>query len=92
LVKIALRWSRTVVDVSQFTVVDQVYDPAAMIEMLDRLNRFLRAPKDALLDRLVLQGARVALDVGCGTGGDVVEMGSRCRRGVRRSAWTSARR
>ena len=71
----------TFVDVSQFTAVDQVSDPAAMIEMLDRLKRLLRAPKDALLDRLAVQGARAALDVGCGTGGDVVEMASRMSQG-----------
>jgi cyclopropane fatty-acyl-phospholipid synthase-like methyltransferase len=82
----------TFVDASQFTAVDQVSDPAAMIEMLDRLKRFLRAPKDTLLDRLALDGARAALDVGCGAGGDVVEMASRMPQGVRRSAWTPARR
>lgn len=71
----------TFVDASQFTAVDQASDPAAMIEMLDRLKRFLRAPKDTLLDRLALDGARAALDVGCGTGGDVMEMASRMPQG-----------
>lgn len=65
------------VDISQFTAVDHVSDPAAMIGMLDRLNSFLRGPKDTLLDRLSLQRARTALDVGCGTGGDVAQMARR---------------
>jgi ubiquinone/menaquinone biosynthesis C-methylase UbiE len=71
----------TFIDISQFTAVDQVSDPAAMIAMLDRLNSFLRDPKDTLLDRLSLERARTALDVGCGTGGDVVEMARRMPEG-----------
>ena len=71
----------TFIDISQFTAVDRVSDPAAMIGMLDRLNNFLRGPKDALLDRLSLERASTALDVGCGTGGDVVEMARRMPQG-----------
>jgi ubiquinone/menaquinone biosynthesis C-methylase UbiE len=67
----------TSADISQFTAVDRVSDPAAMIGMLDRLKSLLRGPKDTLLDRLSLEHARMALDVGCGTGGDVVEMAGR---------------
>jgi len=69
------------VDVSSFPAVDQVSDTATMIAMLDRLNRFLVGPKETLLNRLSVDHARAVLDVGCGTGGDVVDMASRMPRG-----------
>jgi len=67
----------SVADASHFAAVDQRSDPAAMIAMLDRLKLLLRGPKDSLLERLSLEHVRTAIDVGCGAGGDVVEMAGR---------------
>jgi ubiquinone/menaquinone biosynthesis C-methylase UbiE len=67
----------SVTDVTQFGAAHQVSDPAAMIELFDRLKRLLHRPKAILLDRLSVQRARVALDVRCGTGDDVAEMAGR---------------
>jgi ubiquinone/menaquinone biosynthesis C-methylase UbiE len=64
-------------EVSQFGAVHQVPDPAAMIELFDRLKRVLHRPKAILLERLSVQHASSALDVRCGTGDDVAEMATR---------------
>lgn len=67
----------SVTDVTQFGAAHQVADPAAMIELFDRLKRLLRRPKTILLDRLPVEDASSALDVRCGTGDDVAEMARR---------------
>lgn len=64
-------------EVSQFGAVHQVSDPAAMIELFDRLKQLLRRPKAILLERLSVEHASAALDVRCGTGDDVAEMARR---------------
>src|SRR5262249_24169809 len=52
-------------------------DPAALIALLDGAKPLFRAAKSVLLERLAVENARTALDVGCGTGADVVEMARR---------------
>lgn len=64
-------------DLSRFGAVDQAPDPAAMIEVLDRLKRLLGPSKAVLLERLAVEQARAVLDVGCGTGEDLAEMARR---------------
>ena len=74
---------RTVVDPSKFGAVDRVFDPAALIALLDGAKPMFRAAKSVLLDRLALEHASAALDVGCGTGADVVEMAGRMPHGAK---------
>lgn len=69
--------SDSVTGVAQFGAHHQVSDPAAMIQLFDRLKRLLQRPKAILLDRLSVQDARSALDVRCGTGDDIAEMARR---------------
>lgn len=66
-----------VTDASDYSAVDQRSDAAAMIAVLDSLQPLHRTAKSVLLERLSLETARTALDVGCGTGDDLVEMASR---------------
>ena len=58
---------RAVADASKFGAVDRVFDPAALIALLDGAKPMFRAAKSVLLDRLALEQASAALDVGCGT-------------------------
>ena len=59
-----------------FGAVDTSADPGGLIRFLDAANTLsgLRAAKHALMEQLALRRARAAMDVGCGAGGDVVEM------------------
>ena len=57
---------RAVADASRFGAVDRVFDPAALIALLDGAKPMFRAAKTVLLDRLALEHASAALDVGCG--------------------------
>ena len=61
---------------AEFGTVDTSADPGGLIRFLDAASAVsgLRAAKDALMEQLALGQAHVALDVGCGTGGDVAEM------------------
>ena len=61
---------------ADFDAVDASADPGGLIRFLDAANTLpeLRAAKQALMEQLAFRGARTALDVGCGAGGDVVEM------------------
>jgi SAM-dependent methyltransferase len=61
---------------AEFGAVDASAEPGGLIRLLDEANTVpgLRAAKHALLEQLALGGARAALDVGCGAGGDVAEM------------------
>jgi SAM-dependent methyltransferase len=97
---------RAVADPSKFGTVDRVSDPAGLIALLDGAKPLFRGAKSVLLERLALEHASTALDVGCGTGGDVVEMSRRMPQGAkatgvdaseamiaearRRAAWLSA--
>lgn len=64
-------------EASQFGAVHQVSDPAAAIELFDRLKRLLHRPKAILLERLSVEHATAALDVRCGAGDDIAEMARR---------------
>lgn len=60
---------------AEFGGVDSSADPGGLIRFLDAASTLpeLRAAKLALLKRLVSGKAHTALDVGCGTGADLVE-------------------
>lgn len=64
------------VNVTCFGGVDATGDPGALIAFLDaaKAHPGYRAPKKQLLDQLRLGQAGSALDVGCGTGADVIAM------------------
>lgn len=64
-------------DASDFTAVDQSPDPSAMIVMMDSLRTLQQTARSVLLDRLGLEDALTVLDVGCGTGDDLIEMSGR---------------
>jgi len=74
---------RAVADPGKFGAVDRVPDPAALIALLDGAKPLFRAAKSVLLERLALEHASTALDVGCGTGSDVVEMARRMPHGAK---------
>lgn len=62
---------------AHFSTVDHSPDPAAMIAMLDSFQPVYRKAESVLLDRLFPETARTALDVGCGTGDDLVALAGR---------------
>lgn len=72
-------------DVTRFGGVDTTGDPGALIAFLDTAKALpgYAAPKHAVLDQLRLGRARCALDVGCGTGADVIAMAERMPDGGR---------
>src|SRR5215469_15066467 len=72
-------------DVTHFGHVDATGDAGSLIAFLDTANALagLRAAKQALLDQLRLWQARSVLDVGCGTGADLIAMAGRLPRGGR---------
>ena len=70
-------------DVSRFSAVDETENPHQLIEVLDVAKRLpgFPAAKAQLLDRLLTDRASSALDVGCGHGADVIELGKHVRPG-----------
>jgi SAM-dependent methyltransferase len=74
---------RAVADASKFGAVDRDSQAPVLIALLDGAKPVFRAAKAVLLERLALENARTALDVGCGTGADVVEMASRMPDGAK---------
>jgi SAM-dependent methyltransferase len=61
-------------DVTLFTAVDRTQDPGFFTRFLDQANIVAAPGKPLILDGLRLQPGQVVLDVGCGTGADVVEI------------------
>ena len=63
-------------DVTLFTAVDRTQDPGFFARFLDEGNALasIQASKPLILDALHLQPGQVAIDVGCGTGADVMDM------------------
>jgi ubiquinone/menaquinone biosynthesis C-methylase UbiE len=63
-------------DVTHFSHVDASGDAQSLIAFLDTANALagLRAAKQSLADQLRLAQARSVLDVGCGTGADLIAM------------------
>jgi SAM-dependent methyltransferase len=70
-------------EVSRSCAVDQVEDPAQLIEFLGAAKVLPGIPeaKAEMLDRLALEDASTGLDVGCGYGADVAALAKRMRRG-----------
>jgi ubiquinone/menaquinone biosynthesis C-methylase UbiE len=66
-------------DVTQFTAVDRAQDPGFFARFLDEGNALasIRASKPLILDALHLQPGQIAIDLGCGTGADVIDMARR---------------
>jgi ubiquinone/menaquinone biosynthesis C-methylase UbiE len=66
-------------DVTLFTDVDRTGDPDFFIRFLDQgnTNPYIQKSKLIILDALHLHEGSVVLDVGCGTGADVVEIARR---------------
>ena len=66
-------------DVTRFGHVDAIGDAESLIAFLDTANALagLRAAKQVLLDQLRLGHARSVLDVGCGTGADLIAIAER---------------
>ena len=72
-------------DVTRFAHVDMTGDAESLIAFLDTANALagLRAAKQVLLDQLRLGQARSVLDVGCGTGTDLIAIAERLSQGGR---------
>ena len=72
-------------DVTRFAHVDATGDAGNLITFLDTANALagLRAAKQVLLDQLRLGRARSVLDVGCGTGADLIAIAERLGQGGR---------
>ena len=72
-------------DVTRFGHVDATGDAGSLIAFLDTANALagLRAAKQVLLDQLRLGQARSVLDVGCGTGTDLITIAERLSQGGR---------
>src|SRR5215468_4512977 len=72
-------------DVTGFANVDATGDAGSLITFLDTANALagLRAAKQVLLDQLRLGRARSVLDVGCGTGADLIAIAERLGQGGR---------
>src|SRR5215467_13189020 len=72
-------------DVTRFGHVDATQDAGSLITFLDTANALagLRAAKQVLLDQLRLGRARSVLDVGCGTGTDLIAIAERLGQGGR---------
>jgi ubiquinone/menaquinone biosynthesis C-methylase UbiE len=72
-------------DVTRFPHIDSTGDAGSLIAFLDTANALagLRAAKQVLLDQLRLGQARSVLDVGCGTGADLIAIAERLPPGGR---------
>ena len=72
-------------DVTRFAHVDATGDAGSLIAFLDTANALagLRAAKQVLLEQLDLGQARSVLDVGCGTGADLIAIAERLPQGGR---------
>src|SRR5215467_10991156 len=72
-------------DVTRFGHVDATQDARSLIAFLDTANALagLRGAKQVLLDQLCVGQARSVLDVGCGTGADLIAIAERLPRGGR---------
>ena len=70
---------RHVEDVTLFTAVDRTQHPGFFARFLDEGNALasIQASKPLILDALRLQPGQIAIDVGCGTGDDVIDMARR---------------
>jgi ubiquinone/menaquinone biosynthesis C-methylase UbiE len=70
---------RHVEDVTLFTAVDRTQDPGFFARFLDEGNALasVRASKPLILDALHLQPDQVAIDLGCGSGDDVIDLARR---------------
>ena len=61
-------------DITLFTEVDRTSDPGFYTSFLDEANKIVASGKPVIIDALRLSPGQVVLDLGCGTGADVVEL------------------
>lgn len=66
--------SAPVGDVTLFTAVDRTKDPGFFTLFLDRANELARTGKPLILQALRLGPGQIVLDLGCGTGADVIDI------------------
>ncbi|MBV9414643.1 MAG: methyltransferase domain-containing protein [Solirubrobacterales bacterium] len=64
-------------DVTLFTAVDRTTDPGFFTHFLDQANQVAQTAKPLILEALRLEPGRVVLDLGCGTGDDVIDIAQR---------------
>lgn len=69
-----LQPSAPVGDVTLFTAVDRTKDPGFFTHFLDHANELARTGKPLILEALRLGPGQTALDLGCGTGADVIDI------------------
>jgi ubiquinone/menaquinone biosynthesis C-methylase UbiE len=70
-------------DVTLFTAVDRTSDSGFFTHFLDEANQIAQTVKPLVLDALRLKSGQVVLDLGCGTGADVIDIAQRVAPGGR---------
>lgn len=64
-------------DVTRFTAVDRTKDPGFFTHFIDEANQLARTGTPLILDALRLGPGQIVLDLGCGTGADVIDIAQR---------------
>ena len=72
-----LQPSAPVGDVTLFTAVDRTKDPGFFTHFLDEANEAARTGKPLILEALRVVPGQTVLDLGCGTGADVIDIAQR---------------
>jgi ubiquinone/menaquinone biosynthesis C-methylase UbiE len=69
-----LQSAASVGDVALFTAVDRTKDPGFFIHFLDEANEVAKTGKPLIIEALRLGAGQIVLDLGCGTGADVIDI------------------